>query len=84
MKFKREERENINIEIVEYNLQLHAHNGKIFDSWIKLNNPCDKHIVDMIKNGKGTISLRIFKGYINIMVKNKFLKIQYLDVVRLI
>ena len=39
-------------KIVENNLQMHAHNGSGFDSWIVLNNlPCDKHIVDIIKNG---------------------------------
>ena len=64
LKLKGEERKTINIKIVEYNLQLHAHNGSGFDSWIILNNlPCDKYIVDIIKNGKG------------IMVKNKFLNV---------
>ena len=28
------------------------------------NLPCDKHIVDIVKNGKGIISLRVFNGYI--------------------
>ena len=64
LKFKAEERKVKN-KIVEYNWQLHAHNGSGFDLWIILNNlPCDKHIVDIIKNGKGNISLRVFKGYI--------------------
>ena len=27
------------------------------------NLPCDKHIVDIIKNGKGIISLKVFNGY---------------------
>ena len=44
------------------------------DKWIVLNNlPCDKHIVDINKNGKGVISLRVFNGYIE--KKNKFLNI---------
>ena len=62
---KGEERKVKN-KIVEYNLQLHAHNGSGFDTGIKLNNlPCDKHIVgDVIKNGKGIFSLKVFKGYI--------------------
>ena len=52
LKSKGEERK-INNKIVDYNLQLHAHNGSGFDTWIILNNlPCDKHIVDIIKNGK--------------------------------
>ena len=44
---------------------MHAHNGSSFDSWIILSNlPCDKHIVgDIIKNGKGIISMKIFNGY---------------------
>ena len=65
LKLKGEERK-VNNKIVEYNLQLHAHNGSAFDTWIVLNNlPCDKHIVgDIIKKGKGIISLKIFNGYI--------------------
>ena len=44
---------------------MHAHNGSGFDTWIILNNlPCDKHIVNIIKNGKGIISLKVFNGYI--------------------
>ena len=43
-------------------MQLHAHNGIGFDGWIILNIlPCDKHIVDIIKNGKGKI---VLNGYI--------------------
>ena len=73
LKLKGEERK-INNKIVDYNLQLHAHNGSGFDTWIILNNlPCDKHIVDIIKNGKSIISLKIFNGYIE--KKSKFLSI---------
>ena len=64
LKLKGEERKVKN-KIVEYNLQFHAHNGSGFDTWTILNNlPCDKHINDIIKNGKGIISLKIFNGYI--------------------
>ena len=65
LKIKGEERK-VNKKIVEYNLQMHAHNGSGFDTWIILDNlPCDKHIVgDIIKNGKGIISMKIFNGYI--------------------
>ena len=64
LKLKGEERK-VNNKIVDYNLQLHAHNGSGFDTWIILNNlRCDKHIVDIIKNGKGIISLKIFNGLI--------------------
>ena len=52
-------------KIISYNLQMHAHNGSGFDTWIILNNlRCDKHIVDIIKNGKGIISLKVFNGLI--------------------
>ena len=56
----------MNNKIVEYNLQLHAHNGSGFDTWIILIIlRCDKHIVgDIIKNGKGIIELKIFNGLI--------------------
>ena len=65
LKFKGEKRK-VKIRIVEYNIQLHAHNGSGFDTWIIINNlPCDKHIVgDVIKNGKNIISLKAFNGYI--------------------
>ena len=64
LKLKGEEHK-IRNKIVEYNLQLHAHNGSGFDSWIILKNlPGDKHIVDIIKNVKGIIFLKIFNGYI--------------------
>ena len=66
LKLKGEERRTSpNRNIVEYNLQLHAHNGSGFDRWIILNNlPCDKHIVDFYKNGNGIFSMKDFNGYI--------------------
>ena len=68
LKLKGEEYK-INNEIVEYNLQMHAHNGSGFDTWIVLNNlDCDKRIVNVIKNGKGIIEIKVFNGYIE---KNK-------------
>ena len=64
LKLKGEERKVKN-KIVENNLQMHAHNGSGFDAWIILNNlPCDKHIVDIIKNGKRIIELKVFIGLI--------------------
>ena len=51
LKLKGKERKVKSIN-VEYNLELHAHNGSGFDTWIILDSlPCDKHIVDIIKNG---------------------------------
>ena len=65
LKLKREPRKTVNNKILAYNLQLRAHNASGSDSWIILNDlPCDKHIVGITKNGKGMISLRVFKGYI--------------------
>ena len=64
LKFKGEERKVKN-GIVEYNLQLHAQKGSGFDNWIILKNfSGDEHIVDMIKNGKGIIELKVFNGYV--------------------
>ena len=61
---KGEERK-VKKKIVENNLQLHAHNGSGFDTWIILNNlPCDKHIVDMVENGKSIIKLKVLDDYI--------------------
>ena len=76
LKLKGEGRK-VKIKIVKYNLQMHAHNGSGFDTWIILNNlRCDKHIVgDIIKNGKGIIELKVFKEYI---CKNKKQIPQYL------
>ena len=80
LKLEGEERKVKN-KIVEYNLQLHAHNGSGFDTWIILNNlDCDKHIVNVIKNGKGIIELKLFNDYIEEKVKNKSLNIFILDV----
>ena len=61
--FKGEERKVK--KIVEYNLQLHAHNGSGFDTWTILNyHLFDKSIVDNIKSGKGIISLKKLNGHI--------------------
>ena len=59
-------------KVLEYNLQLHAHNGCGFDTWIVLNNlSCDKRIVNIIKNGKGIIELKVFNGYIQSKTSTK-------------
>ena len=69
IKLKGEEYKDKKEKASEYNLQLHAHNGSGFDTWIVLNNlPCDKRIVNKIKNGEGIIELKVFNGYIE---KNK-------------
>ena len=71
------EERRVKNKIVEYNPQLHAHNGSGFDTWIILNNlDCDIHIVNIIKNGKGIIELKVFNGYIE--KKNKKQILQYL------
>ena len=64
LKLKGEER-TVKNKIVDYNLQMHAHNGSGFDTWIVLSNlPCDKNIVNIILNGKGIIELKVFNGLI--------------------
>ena len=64
LKIKGEERK-VNNKIVEYNLQMHAHNGSGFDTWTILNNlRCDKLISNIIKNGKCIIKLKVFNGLI--------------------
>ena len=65
LKLKGEEYKDKKGKVLEFNLQLYAHNGSGFDIWIVLNNlTCDKRIVDVIKNGKGIIELKVFNGYI--------------------
>ena len=76
LKLKREEYKDKKGKVFEYNLQLQAHNGSGFDTWIVLNNlSCDKRIVNIFKNGKGIIELKVFNGYIE---KNKKQNLQYL------
>ena len=49
IKIQAKERKTIINKIVQFNLQLPAHDGSGFDTWIILNNhPCDNHIVDII------------------------------------
>ena len=75
LKLKSGERKVKN-KIVEYILQMHAHKGSGFDTWIIFSNlPCDKHIVDNITNGKGIIELKVFNGLIH---KNNKQSPQYL------
>ena len=77
MKLKGEEYKDKKGKVLEYILQLHAHNGSGFDTWIVLNNlPGDKRIVNIIKNGKSIIELKVFNGYIE---KIKKQIPQYLD-----
>ena len=53
-------------KIVEYNLYLLAHNGSGIDSYVVLNNlPQWRSIVNLIKNGGGIVSLKIFNGYVD-------------------
>ena len=64
LKIEGEERKLKNLP-VEYNLQLHAHNGSGFGIWVILKNlDSDKHIDNIIKNSKGTIKLKVFNGWI--------------------
>ena len=81
LKLKGEERKVEN-KIDAYNLQLHAHNGLGFDTWMIFNNlPCDKHFVNIIKHGKGIIELKVLNGYIEKKRKNKLFNIFISDLV---
>ena len=67
LKLKGEEFKDKKCKVLEYNLQLHAHNASGFDTWIVLNKlSCDKRFGNIIKNGEGIIELKIFNGYIAI------------------
>ena len=48
-----------------YNLYLIAHNGSGFDSYVVLNNLPQQRNVNLIKNGAGIVSLKIFNGYVD-------------------
>ena len=57
-------------KIVEYSLQLDAHNGSGFDMWaMSINLPCDRRTEDTIMNGKGKTSFDVSNGYIRIIKK---------------
>ena len=53
-------------------LKLIAHNGSGFDTWNILNNLLSWcRIMNLIKNGKGIISLKIFNGMVNVKSNSK-------------
>ena len=73
LKLKGEERKDDKNKILELNLHLNAHNGSGFDPWIVLNNlPCDKRIVNIIKNGKSIIEIKVLNGYFEKKIKKQF------------
>ena len=51
-------------KIVNFDLYILAHNGSGFDSYVVLNNlPQWRKVVNLIKNGSGIVSHKIFNGY---------------------
>ena len=59
------EERDIGNNTVKTSLQLHAQNVSGFDTWIIANSlPCNRRLGDMIKNGKGIISSKVFIGYV--------------------
>ena len=57
---------NVNNKIFENNLFFIAHNGSGFDSYVVLNIlPQWRSVVDLIKNGTGIVSSKIFNGYVD-------------------
>ena len=58
------ESKKVNNKILESNLYLIAHNGSRFDSYVVLNNLLQwRSVVELIKNGAGIVSHKIFNGY---------------------
>ena len=69
----------VNKKIFEYIFKLIAHKRSGFDSYIVLNNlPQWRTVVNLIKNGDGNVSRKIFNGYVD--QNKKFLKMYILDV----
>ena len=65
------EPKKIKNKIVECNIYLIVHIGSGFDSYVVLNNlPQWRCVVKLIRNGGGTISLKIFNGYVDQNKKN--------------
>ena len=63
--FKEEAKNFIN-KIVEYNLYLLAHKEYGFDSYVVLKNLLQwRTVVNLIKNGPGILSTKIFTGYVH-------------------
>ena len=55
---------------IEFNLYLTAHDGSGFDNYVVLNSlPQWTSVVNLIKNGVGIISLKIFNGYVDVHKK---------------
>ena len=66
MFYRSKENQKKSKKIVEYILYLIAQNGSGFDSYVVLNNlPQWRSVVNLIKNGAGTVSLKIFNGYVD-------------------
>ena len=64
---------------------MHADNEGGFDTWIILNTfPCDKRIVNMIKNGKRIFEKKVFDGNMGKKIRNKIPNSFILDVLWLI
>ena len=63
------EPKRINNKIVKYNLYLIAHKGSGFDSYVVLNNLLQWRTVKLIKNGSSIVSLKIFNGYVDQIMK---------------
>ena len=56
----------VNIEIVNYNLTLIAHNGSGFDSYVVLKSLSQwRKFNILLKNRVGVVSLRIFNGFVD-------------------
>ena len=62
----KEHQKKVKNKTVEYHLHLIAHNGSGFDSNVVLNSlPQWRSVINLIKNGTGIVSLKIFNGYVD-------------------
>ena len=62
-----------------------THNVSVFDLWVVINNLSYLYrIVNIVKNGKGIISLTVFNEKVEISEKSKILSVSHLDMEQLI
>ena len=62
---EREPKKLVNNRKVEYRLQMHAQNGRRFDTWITLNNlTYERNNCKIIKSGKGNINMKTFNVFV--------------------
>ena len=62
----REQLKNVDNKIVEYILHSIVHNGSDFDCYVVLKNLLQwPSVFNLLKNGAGIVSLKIFNGFVD-------------------